>query len=302
MSGTAWILTTSGAGVSARVATVRPLGAVTVVAVGPRAVAERAAGAGPDVVLWCEPAAGVPAEAYASAVAGLVAQAAPRLVSAGTAPAERALLGAAAAAIGATLVPGVRTVAAVGDRLVVERSAVGGAVVQTIETTQPFAFTPGTDDDAPEAGTAPIEAVPLEATPGMRTARRASAAQATGLTEAPRVVAVGRGLRARADMSLVTELAESLGAELACSMPVADDLGWLDKSRYVGRSGQTLSPRLYLAVGISGAPQHLEGIRGAKVVAAVDIDPDAPIFRRASYGIAGDLYEVVPALVKALAD
>jgi electron transfer flavoprotein alpha subunit len=302
MSGAAWVLTTSGAGVSARVAAVRPLGTVTVVALGPRAVAEQAAAAGPDRVLWCVPTAGVPVEAYASAVAELVAQAAPRLVASGTAPDERALLGAAATALGAALLPGVRVVTATGDRLVVERSAVGGAVVQTIETTRPLAVTIDADDDTPAADTAPIEAVSLEAAPGMRTARRASAAPATGLAEATRVVAVGRGLRARADLDLVTDLAAAVDAELACSMPVADDLGWLDKSRYVGRSGQTLSPRLYLAVGISGAPQHLEGIRGAKVVAAIDIDPNAQIFRRASYGIAGDLYEVVPALVRALAN
>ncbi len=83
-------------------------------------------------------------------------------------------------------------------------------------------------------------------------------------------------------------------------MPVADDLGWVPKDHYVGRSGQHIAPRLYLAVGISGAPQHLEGVRGAKVVAAVNSDPDARIFRSADFGIVGDLYEVVPALIDAL--
>jgi len=122
-----------------------------------------------------------------------------------------------------------------------------------------------------------------------------------GLAGAASVVSVGRGLRARDDLAMVEQLAQVLGAQIGCSMPVADDLGWVPKDHYVGRSGQQVSPRLYLALGISGAPQHLEGIRGAKVVVAVNSDPQAPIFRRADYGVVGDLYEVVPALIDALA-
>jgi electron transfer flavoprotein alpha subunit len=301
MGGT-WVLATSTRGVAAQVAAVRPLGPVTVVALGTREVAERAAAAGPDAVRWCEPAGGVPVEAYAGAVAGLVAQAAPRLVVAGTAPDARTLLGAVAARVGAVLLPGVRSVTARDDRLLVERSAVGGAVLQTLEVAGRLAVALDVDDEGPADGSAPIEPSPLDAATPVRVARRASASQASGLADATRVVAVGRGLRARADLELINELAAALNAELACSMPIADDLGWLDKSRYVGRSGQTIAPRLYLAIGISGAPQHLEGIRAAKVVAAVNTDPEAPVFRRADYGIAGDLYEVVPAIVAALAE
>ena len=98
-------------------------------------------------------------------------------------------------------------------------------------------------------------------------------------------------------MAVVRRLAEALDAELACSMPIADDLGWLEKSRYVGRSGNHITPALYLAVGIAGASQHMEGVRGAKVVAAINSDPAARIFQTADYGIVGDLYEVIPALI-----
>jgi electron transfer flavoprotein alpha subunit len=310
MAGSVWVVATEPAGVAARAAAVRPLGDVTVLAIGPRPVAEAAAAAGPSRVLWCEPAAGVPVEAYAGAVAALVAEGTPRLVAGDAPPAARALLGAIAVAVGAAALPGALAVRADGDGVVVERSAVGGAVVETLATHRSLVVILEVADDAePDAEVADaaspaappaITPVSLDSAPGAAVTRRPSATSSTGLADAPRVVAVGRGLRARADMALVTELAETLGAEVACSMPVADDLGWVEKSRYVGRSGQTISPRLYLTVGISGAPQHLEGIRGAKVVAAIDSDPAAPIFRRATYGVVGDLYEVVPALVRAL--
>jgi electron transfer flavoprotein alpha subunit len=122
-----------------------------------------------------------------------------------------------------------------------------------------------------------------------------------GVNDAERVVAIGRGLKAKADLALVEDLAAALGAEIACSMPIADDFGWVAKERYVGRSGQHISPRLYMAIGISGAPQHLDGVRDARVVVAINADPEAHIFGRADYGIVGDLYEVVPALRAALA-
>ena len=113
-------------------------------------------------------------------------------------------------------------------------------------------------------------------------------------------MSIGRGVKAKADLAIVEGLAADLGAEIACSMPIVDDFGWVAKERYIGRSGQHIAPRLYLALGISGTPQHLEGIRDAKVVVAVNSDPDAHVFRRADYGIVGDLYEVVPALRSAL--
>ncbi len=300
MAGGVWVLATPDTRVGALVAAVRALGPVTVVALGTREAAERAAAAGPDMVRWCEPPDGVAVDAYAAALADAVAQAAPGVVVAAGGPADRALLGAVAARLGAVLLGGVGSIVARDGGLVVERAAVGGAVVQTLEVDGPLAAVLDTDDEGTTTGSAPIEALELGAPAPVRVALRPSSSQASGLTDAARVVAVGRGLRARADLELIGELATALGAEIACSMPVADDLGWVEKGRYVGRSGQSITPRLYLSVGISGAPQHLEGIRGAKVVAAVDIDPKAPIFRRADYGIAGDLYDVVPAIVAAL--
>jgi electron transfer flavoprotein alpha subunit len=113
------------------------------------------------------------------------------------------------------------------------------------------------------------------------------------------IVSVGRGIKEKENIPMVEELAQVLGGELAASRPICDN-GWLPMDRQVGSSGQTVSPKLYFAVGISGAIQHLVGMKGAKTVVAINKDETAPIFETADYGIAGDLFEVVPALVEEL--
>jgi electron transfer flavoprotein alpha subunit len=121
-------------------------------------------------------------------------------------------------------------------------------------------------------------------------------ARAVDLTSADIIVSVGRGIKEKDNIPVVEELAKALGAELAASRPICDN-GWLPMERQVGSSGQTVSPKMYLAVGISGAIQHLVGMKGAKTIVAINKDANAPIFEIADYGIVGDLFEVVPALV-----
>ncbi len=125
------------------------------------------------------------------------------------------------------------------------------------------------------------------------------AKQAVDLTQAERIVAVGRGIKAQEHIALVQTLATALGAEVAASRPICDS-GWLPMDRQVGSSGQTVSPKLYLALGISGAIQHLVGMKGSATIVAINKDAEAPIFEVADLGIVGDLFEVVPALISAL--
>ncbi len=155
--------------------------------------------------------------------------------------------------------------------------------------------------DSAEPGTAPVEtfAPPLDAAqirqkpePPFR-----ESARAVDLSAAERIVSVGRGIRDKENIPVVEDLARALGAELAASRPICD-AGWLPMERQVGSSGQTVSPKMYMAIGISGAIQHLVGMKGAKTIVAINKDKDAPIFEVADYGIVGDLFEVVPALVQ----
>jgi electron transfer flavoprotein alpha subunit len=125
------------------------------------------------------------------------------------------------------------------------------------------------------------------------------AKQAVDLSQAERIVSVGRGIKGQEHLQLAQQLAQAMGAEIAASRPICD-AGWLPMDRQIGSSGQTVAPKLYVALGISGAIQHLVGMKGARTIVAINKDPDAPIFEIADYGIAGDLFEVVPALIAEL--
>ncbi|MGB6484251.1 MAG: electron transfer flavoprotein subunit alpha/FixB family protein [Candidatus Acidiferrales bacterium] len=154
-----------------------------------------------------------------------------------------------------------------------------------------------------QGGKAPVKAFSVELKPEQIRTKPLElfreAKQAVDLTQAPILVSIGRGIKAPENIPLAEKLAKALGAELSASRPICDE-GWLPMERQIGSSGQTVSPKLYLALGISGAIQHVVGMKGSRCIVAINKDQNAPIFEIADYGVVGDLFEIVPALTEAV--
>ena len=159
--------------------------------------------------------------------------------------------------------------------------------------------------DAAQKGASPAPVVASGITVDASTIRQKpeapfqEAKQAVDLSQAERIVAIGRGIKAQENIALVEKLAKAFGAEVAASRPICDS-GWLPMERQIGSSGQTVAPKLYVALGISGAIQHVVGMKGARTIVAINKDAEAPIFSIASYWIVDDLFKVVPELVTEL--
>jgi electron transfer flavoprotein alpha subunit len=153
------------------------------------------------------------------------------------------------------------------------------------------------------SGKAPVKSVSVNLNPGQIRTKPLElfreAKQAVDLTQAPILVSVGRGIKAPENIAMAEKLAKLVGGEISASRPICDE-GWLPMERQIGSSGQTVAPKLYLALGISGAIQHVVGMKGSRTIAAINKDLNAPIFEVADYGIVGDLFEVVPALIEEL--
>ncbi len=153
------------------------------------------------------------------------------------------------------------------------------------------------------SGKAPVKAVSVDLKPEQIRTKPLElfreAKQAVDLTQAPILVSVGRGIKAPENIQMAEKLAKLMGGEISASRPICDE-GWLPMERQIGSSGQTVAPKLYLALGISGAIQHVVGMKGSRTIAAINKDPNAPIFEVADYGIVGDLFEVVPAMIEEL--
>ena len=153
------------------------------------------------------------------------------------------------------------------------------------------------------AGKAPVKSVAVELKPAQIRTKPLElfreAKQAVDLTQAPVIVAIGRGIKEPANIPLAEKLAKAMGGELAASRPICDE-GWLPMDRQIGSSGQTVAPKLYLALGISGAIQHVVGMKGSRTIVAINKDANAPIFEVADYGIVGDIFEIIPALTAEL--
>src|SRR5271170_7355070 len=154
--------------------------------------------------------------------------------------------------------------------------------------------------DQAELGEAPVETVEAAQPAVLRVTPHEvfqEAKQAVDLSQAEVIVAIGRGIKEQKNLALAEDLAKALGGEVAASRPICDN-GWLPLERQIGSSGQTVAPKLYIALGISGAIQHIVGMKGARTIVAINKDVEAPIFEIADYGIVGNLFDVVPALTE----
>ena len=153
--------------------------------------------------------------------------------------------------------------------------------------------------DAGRGQAGAVESVAAAASPGRMTFRTMIRPEAGGvdITKEEILVSVGRGIENQENIELVEELATAIGGTISASRPIIDS-GWLPKVRQVGKSGLTVKPKLYLAIGISGTPAHIQGMKDAELIVAVNTDANAPIFDVADYGICGDLFDVVPALTE----
>ncbi len=187
--------------------------------------------------------------------------------------------------------------------LTATREMYGSKVHTTLELEEePFAVTVRGGEWAPTEATGDATVEPFEFTPD----EDAIGSRVTGfeevgggdvdITEAEFLVSIGRGIEEEENLELIQNLADATGATLSASRPIVDS-GWLPKNRQVGQSGKVVTPDVYLAIGISGAVQHVAGMKGADTIIAINTDPNAPIFDIADYGIVGDLFDVVPALI-----
>ena len=248
------------------------------------------------------------ADGYCAALREVIGQRRPRFVVFSHTYQVRDFAPKLAAALDRGLVSDCLSYRKEGDRLVFVRQVFQGKFCADVEfagdppylvSFQAAAFR----EDSVKRGTAPakverlavsLSADTIRAKPGERFRE---AKQAVDLTQAEVIVAVGRGIKAPENMELAKKLAEALGAEIGASRPICDS-GWLPMDRQIGSSGQTVAPKLYIGLGISGAIQHQVGMKGSRTVVAVNKDKEAPIFEVATYGIVGDLFVVVPPLIE----
>ena len=283
-------------------------GAVAAIVLGPRRAADEALARGAGKVLWLgEQKPGYMVEDYVPTLAKLLAQDSPYALLVGSTRRGRAVSGRLAARAGVTAITDVTQFMLDGGARQARHMIFGGGAERVeaplselmLATVSQGVF----DALPPTAGRqGQVDEVPF-VEPGWRARLREVKPRpvaSVNLIAARRVVCAGRGLVRQEDLALVDALAEALGAEVACTRPLAEGLDWLPRERYIGISGAIIHPDLYLGVGVSGQVQHTVGMSDTRMVVAINKDQNAPIFEMADYGIVGDLYAVVPALIQAL--
>ena len=285
---------------------------VAVLGSGVAAVASGVAAAGVDEVIHVDHAAlaSYTADGHVLALAALIGQESPDLVFFPHTYQTRDFAPALAARLGRPLVADVTALKSQDGTLVLTRPVFQGKLTADVVATGPaphlVTFQIGSfraDAVKKGASAAPVRVAAIDIDSSQIRQKPEApfkeAKQAVDLSQAERIVAVGRGIKGQEHLALAQQLAQAMGAEIAASRPICDS-GWLPMDRQIGSSGQTVAPKLYVALGISGAIQHLVGMKGSRTIVAINKDADAPIFEVADYGIQGDLFELAPAIIAEL--
>ncbi len=283
-------------------------GKAVVVALGPEgSQAAGALSATDRIIIIDDPnLAGYSPEPYVAVLAGLVGAVKPRALLLGSTSVGLDVGPLLGARLGLPVVSGCQAVEAQGDMLKVTAGFCAGKMLAEIEVAGEMAILmvlPGSFRPSADSGAAQVErqASPAPLEPGAVTFDEMILPDSTDvdITAQDMLVAVGRGIQQRDNLELAQELAQALGGAVCASRPIVDQ-GWLPITRQVGKSGMTVKPKLYLALGVSGAPEHQEGMKGAGLIIAINTDPKAPIFDIAHYGAQVDLLDLVPPLVEAI--
>ena len=286
-------------------------GSLVAILLGARAQAEQALARGAAKVLWLgEPGEHTLVDDYVPTLVNLVEQGQPYALLIGATKRGRAIAGRLAARLKVTALTDVLEFLHENNGLQARHMIFGGGAVRIdrpltetiVATVGPGVFDASAPNASATGGQGGIIEVPFVAPTVKMTLRerKTRPVAAVNLSGAKKVVCAGRGVGQQDDLQMIGELARLLGAELACTRPLAEGLGWLPRERYLGISGATIRPDLYLGVGVSGQVQHMIGMNRSRVVVVINKDQNAPIFANADYGIAADLYAVVPALINAL--
>lgn len=282
---------------------------VVAVVIGPHPEAQQAISLGASRVLWL----GVKneetqVEDYVPTLAALVEEQHPAVLLIGATRRGKAVAGRLSARIGTSAITDVKELILAEGELLARHMIFGGSALRTVKPLTATAlatvglglYEPAAVD--PERKGLIVEVPFIEPAWQLRYRERRQKKKlaSVNLAAAKRVVCPGRGICKREDLAMISELAQLLEAETGCTRPLSEGLDWLPRERYIGVSGAFIKPELYLGIGVSGQVQHTVGVIGSRIIAAINKDKNAPIFDQVDYGIVGDLYAVVPALIEAL--
>lgn len=278
---------------------------VTAVVFGDKAAAEAVASCGAQSIIYCPVESSRP-EDYCKAIAEEIKKSPEALVLLSHSIRGRSIAGKLGVYLDTAVMASVNEIELDGDRVVCKRTVYGGSAVRSQAFSAPYGvITAGNgifgDIDTKYPATENIaEIAGKPESTAKLVARNEKKGGGVNLAAAKRIVDVGRGLAAEEDLDMCRKLASLLDAEVGCSRPVAENNKWLPIANYIGLTGVTVKPDLLFSMGVSGQVQHIAGINKSKVIVAVNKDKNAPIFNSADFGIVGDIYKVVPALIEKL--